>query len=87
VLNDGSMDLTVRSETIPQHDEINNNEATVIAEVQAQADNVLNLYLDDNKAPDGYQLTRTNGAFNLYRENMADTTGRGHYRRQRQYRR
>ncbi len=66
VRNGGSMDLTIRNEILPQHDDVNDGVFTFEAEVQNQAGNELRLYLDDNKAPDGYRLIRAAGTFDLY---------------------
>ena len=75
VRNNGSLDLTVQNEILPQQDDVNGGgDFTFVAETQNQSGNTLNLYIDNTRSPDGYRFIQTNGTFNLFRENMADTT-------------
>ena len=76
VRNGGQLDLTIRDEDLPLHDNANSPTKEVLeVEVQNQAGNVLNLHLENNTAPWGYGFTRSNGAFNLYQGlgNLTDT--------------
>ena len=68
VRNGGALDLTIRNESLPQHDVANSpTKQTLEIDVQNQAGNSLNLFLENVSAPEGFGFVRSNGAFNLFR--------------------